>query len=307
MKRRNFLHTIAAVPVITTVNSRFPPVQSTGSGNVGTINRLKLSLNAYSFNKPLMDGSMDLDDLIEFCAGQGFFAVDITGYYFKGYPEVPSDEYIYQVKRKALSLGMEISGTGVRNDFTYTDAAKREESILLVKNWIDVAAKLGAPVIRIFAGNQEITGFSWDQAAEWIVRDILTCVEYGKKRGIVVAVKNHDDFIKTADQALKIIQMVNSEWFGLILDTGSFRQGDPYQEIARTVSTAVNWQIKEEIYLEQNQQKVDLIRLFTIIKNSSYRGYLPLETLGEGDPFTKVTSFMKEAKEALSSVDLMIY
>jgi len=307
MKRRNFLHTIAAVPVITTVNSRFPPVQSTGSGNFGNINRLKLSLNAYAFNKPLMDGSMDLDDLIEFCAGQGFFAVDITGYYFKGYPKVPSDEYIYQVKRKALSLGMEISGTGVRNDFTYTDTAKREESILLVKNWIDVAAKLGAPVIRIFAGNQEITGFSWDQAAEWIVRDILTCVEYGKKRGIVVAVQNHDDFIKTADQALKIIQMVNSEWFGLILDTGSFRQGDPYQEIARTVSTAVNWQIKEEIYFEQNQQKVDLIRLFTIIKNSSYRGYLPLETLGEGDPFSKVTSFMKEAKEALSSVDLRIY
>ena len=57
MKRRNFLHTIAAVPVITTVNSRFPPVQSTGSGNFGNINRLKLSLNAYSFNKPLMDGS----------------------------------------------------------------------------------------------------------------------------------------------------------------------------------------------------------------------------------------------------------
>ena len=302
MKRRNFLHTIAAVPVITAVNGRFPPVQSTGSGNVGTINRLKLSLNAYSFNKPLMDGNMDLDDLIEFCAGQGFFAVDITGYYFKGYPEVPSDEYIYQVKRKALSLGIEISGTGVRNDFTYTDASKREEGITLVKNWIDVAAKLGAPVIRIFAGNQEITGFSWDQAAEWIIRDILTCVEYGKKRGVVVAIQNHDDFIKTADQALKIIQMVNSEWFGLILDTGSFRQGDPYQEIARTVSTAVNWQIKEEIYAEQNQQKVDLIRLFTIIKNSSYRGYLPLETLGEGDPFTKVTSFMKEAKEALDKI-----
>jgi sugar phosphate isomerase/epimerase len=307
MKRRNFLHNMAALPVFAVVNNRFNPVQGQGSENSVSNNQLKLSLNAYSFNKPLLEGSMDLDGLLEFCAGQGFFAVDITGYYFKGYPEIPPDEYLYQVKRKALSLGIEISGTGVRNDFTYTDKAKREESLTLVKNWIDVAAKLGAPVIRIFAGNQEIKGYTWDQAAEWITRDIITCVEYGKKHGVVVAVQNHDDFIKTADQALKIIQMVNSEWFGLILDTGSFRQGDPYQEIARSVNTAVNWQIKEEVYFEQNPRNVDLTRLFTIIKNSTYRGYLPLETLGEGDPFAKVSAFMKQAKEALSSVDLMIY
>jgi len=302
MKRRNFLHNMAALPAFTVVNKRFNPIQGQGSENSGSNNRLKLSLNAYSFNKPLMDGTMNLDDLIEFCAGQGFFAVDITGYYFRGYPEIPPDEYLYQVKRKALSLGIEISGTGVRNDFTYTDKAKREESLTLVKNWIDVAAKLGAPVIRIFAGNQEIKGYTWDQAAEWITRDIITCVEYGKKRGVVVAVQNHDDFIKTADQALKIIHMINSEWFGLILDTGSFRQGDPYQEIVRTVNTAVNWQIKEEIYFEQNPRNVDLTRLFTIIKNSNYRGYLPLETLGEGDPFAKVSAFMKQAKEALDKV-----
>ncbi len=302
MKRRNFLHNMAALPVFTVVNNRFNPVQGQGSEKNGSNNRLKLSLNAYSFNKPLLEGSMDLDGLLEFCAGQGFFAVDITGYYFKGYPEIPPDEYLYQIKRKALSLGIEISGTGVRNDFTYTDKAKREESLTLVSNWIDVAAKLGAPVIRIFAGNQEIKGYTWDQAAEWITRDIITCVEYGKKRGVVVAVQNHDDFIKTADQALKIIQMVNSEWFGLILDTGSFRQGDPYEEIANSVNTAVNWQIKEEIFFAQKPQKVDLIRLFTIIKDSSYRGYLPLETLGEGDPFAKVSAFMKQAKAALDKV-----
>lgn len=48
--------------------------------------RLKSSLNGFSFNAPLMDGSMDIIDMLEFCAEVGFDGVDITGYYFKGYP-----------------------------------------------------------------------------------------------------------------------------------------------------------------------------------------------------------------------------
>jgi len=300
MQRRNFLRTVAALPVISVAHNRFDQDQLLK--NPGCSNKLKISLNAYSFNKLLLDGSMNLDDLLEFCAVQGFCAVDITGYYFKGYPTVPSDEDIYRVKRRALSKGVEISGTGVRNDFTYPDQAKRQENIDLIRKWTDVAAKLGAPVIRIFAGNQDLPGHTWDQAAEWVTRDIRTCVEYGKDRGVVVAIQNHDDFIKTADQALRIIQMVNSEWFGLILDTGSFRQGDPYVEISKTVHAAVNWQIKEEVYYGNQSGKVDLVKLFNIIKESAYRGYLPLETLGEGDPFTKVTAFMKQAREALDIV-----
>jgi sugar phosphate isomerase/epimerase len=302
MKRRNFLNAVIALPAVSTAGKGFRHLIDGPSERAENNNRLKISLNAYSFNKPLLDGRMDLNQLLEFCAEQGFFAVDIPGYYFKGYPEVPVDEYIYEVKRYAFLKGIDISGTGVRNDFTYTEEAKRKEGILLVKNWIDVAAKLGAPVIRIFAGNQGLEGHSWEQAAEWIVRDILECVECGKNQGVIVAIQNHDDFIKTANQALRILEMVNSAWFGLILDTGSYRQGDPYDEVAKTADYAVNWQIKEEVYFNQNSEKVDLIRLFKIIKASDYRGYLPLETLGEGDPFVKVSSFMKRAKEALEII-----
>ena len=101
---------------------------------------------------------MTISDMLDFCADTGFEGVDITGYYFKGYPQVPSDEYLFEIKRKAFRLGLEISGTGVRNDFTIADKTKREQEVALVKNWIEVAAKIGAPVIRIFAGNQKNEG-----------------------------------------------------------------------------------------------------------------------------------------------------
>ena len=116
-----------------------------------------------------------------------------------------------------------------------------------------------------------------------------------------MAIQNHNDFIKTADQAIEIIRRVNSDWFGLILDIGSFRT-DPYNEIAQTIPYAVNWQLKETVFVNGIEQKTDLNRLMKIISESGYRGYLPIETLGEGDPKVKVPRFLKEVREALNKV-----
>ena len=100
-----------------------------------------MSLNAFSFNALLSEKKMTLDELLETCAEIGFDGVDITAYYFPGYPNVPTDEYLHHIKRKAFRLGLDITGTGVRNDFTDPDKNKRAEHITLVKNWIDAAAK----------------------------------------------------------------------------------------------------------------------------------------------------------------------
>jgi hypothetical protein len=43
--------------------------------------------------------------------------------------------------------------------------------------------------------------------------------------------------------------------------------------------------------------KTDLDRLKKIIEASSFRGYLPIETLGEGDPKQKVAYMFQEVKK----------
>lgn len=261
--------------------------------------RLKVSLNAYSFNGPLTSGAMTLHDLLEFCARNGFDGVDLTGYYFPGYPLVASNDYLFQLKRKALKLGVGISGMGVRNDFSSLDAVKRMQDVLLVKNWIEVAAKMGAPVLRIFSGSVVPVGTSREQVLEWMTKDIGECAAYAGNYGVVLAVQNHHDFLKTAVQTIELIKRVDSPWFGLILDIGSFRDENPYDEIKQCIPYAVNWQIKERIYENNLERKVDLVKLFSLIRASEYRGYLPIETLG-GDSFAKVPAFLAEVKSALA-------
>src|ERR1700733_197911 len=133
--------------------------------------KLKLGLNAFSFDKALRDGSMTLSDAVHYCAKHGVDALDATGYYFPGYPAVPTDESVYNLKRTAFVNGVAISGTGVRNNFAVADAAARKSDVQMVKDWIVVASKLGAPAIRVFSGPVRPAGHSFDEALEWMVAD----------------------------------------------------------------------------------------------------------------------------------------
>ena len=267
------------------------------SRNKGTA--IKYSLNAYSFNKALRAGEMTLADVIDFCAGLGFSGLDATGYYFPGYPDVPADSYLYELKRKAFLNGITINGTGVKNDFAQANPDKRKNDVQMVKNWIEAAEKLGASVIRIFSGAKFAEDFTFDQVLEWMIPDIKECVEHGKKHGVIVGLQNHNDFAKTAAETIKIVEAVNSEWFGVILDTGSLRQSDPYEEIARLLPYAVSWQLKEKVWYGDKESPVDLKKIKQIIDRNGYRGFIPIETLGEGDPKIKIEALLAEIKNIL--------
>lgn len=284
----------------------FPGISGvyTGGGsskNIAKKENLKISLNAFSFDKPLRAGSMSLDDLLDFCAKTGFDGVDLTGYYFPGYPAVPTDEYIYHIKRKAFLLGIDLGCTGVRNDFTWADPVKREEEKKLVKDWIQVARKLGAPGVRIFAGVLSKEEYSWDQRAKWIVEAIRECADFGMENGVMIALQNHYDFIKSAPEVEQIMKMIDHSWVGLMLDIGSYHSPDPYADIASTAKYAITWQMKEKIFINDTQVDTDYKKIIDIVRKCGFRGYLPLETLGEGDPAVKVEALFKKVNSVLNS------
>ena len=307
MKRRFFIKSVAACASVAAFQrSASASVDAFSKGTSGTgantLNKTslpvktKISLNAYSFNKPLLSGEMTVPDMLEYAAQTGFEGVDLTGYYFPGYPVVPSDEYIYDIKRKAFRLGLEICGTGIRNDLSKVSASERADEKKRIKDWVVVASKLGAQTLRIFAGNNIPDGYTWDQAAAWISEDIKECARYAGEHGVVLALQNHNDFLKTADEVEKLLKMIDSQWVGLMLDIGCYRT-DPFAEIEQTIKHAVTWQVKEEMYINNKVVKTDIGRLKAIISNSDYRGYLPIETLGEGDPKQKVSRMFEEVKK----------
>ncbi len=303
------LNTFLLVSLISVcLSPLFLQAQSEKSLSIQT--NIKLALNAYSFNDVLTGkGQKDnkptltLPELLDWCATQNIDAVDLTGYYFPGYPDVPSDEYIYELKRKAFKLGIDISGTGIRNNFASPDPTVRAADVERAKQWIIVAEKLGAPVIRLFAGEVP-KGYEdkWDEVAGWMVKCFKECAAFGEKHGVIIGIQNHGDMIKTAEQHIKIWKAVDSKWAGLIVDTGNYKVADPYSDIASVIPYACNWQVKESVFEVGSPIKIDMNRLMKILKNSGYRGYLPVETLvGKSktyDPYSLVSEMIKKLKIA---------
>jgi sugar phosphate isomerase/epimerase len=314
LSRRNFLNRAALLPLGAAAAAGLgigssPAIAQTPIKRLGGA-KLKTSLNAYCFNKLLNDNlkgrgkGITLFELLDYCAEQNFDALDPTGYFFPGYPKVPADKYVNDFKRRAFQLGLDISGTGVRNDFATPDKAKRAADVQHVKEWIEVAARLGAPVLRVFAGT-EPKDHTWDQVSEWLVEELKKCVEHGQKYGVLIGIQNHWDYLKTSEQVLKIIKMVDSEWFGAIVDTGYFLTPDPYKDIAAVTPYAVNWQVKEKVDGQEMKVKTDLKKIVRIARDGGYRGYLPIETLSKKsgepdyDPRARAAQLLKELRDAM--------
>ncbi|XOV93708.1 MAG: sugar phosphate isomerase/epimerase family protein [Bacteroidota bacterium] len=291
MQRRKVLGQLALTPLILNSGFKFKPTIQD--------RRLQFSVNAYSFNQQLRDGQMNFDDMMEYAADIGLNAVDLTGYYFKSYPEIPDDKELFRLKKKALRLGLNISWTGVRNDFTVPDREARNADIEFIKNWLIVSQKLGATIMRIYAGRGDYTGYSKDQVKKWMAEDFKVCAEFAQKTGVIAALQHHNNFLFKADEVIDMIERVDSEWFGLILDVGSLDDPDPYSEIEKLAPYADYWFVKEHVTQNGKRVPVNMDKIATILKKSDYRGYISFESLSpDGDPKEIVKDMFSSFKKA---------
>ena len=260
--------------------------------------KLKLSLAAYSFRSYLSGDHRrwSLEEFIEFCATQQLDGTELTSYYF---PPQITDTYLNHLKQKAFLLGLDISGTAVRNNFCLPPGAARERELAHVKRWVDYAAKLGAPVIRIFSGGVP-RGHTLQEARDWCVETIEEACRYAGSKGVFLALENHGGISTTADDLLAIVRRVRSSWFGVNLDTGNFRSPDPYRDIERVAPYAINVQVKVEIQpVGSARQPADLGRIIGILKKAGYRGYVVLEYEAREDPLTAVPRYLDTLRKLL--------
>ena len=292
MLRRDFLGGLAAVPGLSLLPA-MDPVKRSGPAH------MKLSLAAYSFRTALAGAkkSMTLDDFVDLASTYDVDAVEPTSYYF---PDPPTPEYCRSLRRHAFLQGLSISGTAVRNTFTYPPGPQLDKEIDHVKRWIDLAAELHAPSIRIFAGDLQ-KGTSEADAQRWCIDAIARACEHAATRGVYLALENHGGIVSTPDKMLAIVRAVKSDWFGVNLDTGNFRGADPYAELARLAPYAVVVQVKTEVTVgKAPRQPADLARLIAMLRDVKYRGFVTLEYEADDDPRQAVPRHLQQLRKLVA-------
>jgi sugar phosphate isomerase/epimerase len=270
--------------------------------------KLMLSLAAYSFRQYFKEGKgidpktdpakrIDMLQFIDYCAEHDC-AAEITSYYF---PAKLTGEFLLQLKRHAFLRGVPFSGTSVGNTFTHPPGQKRDAEIKYVKEWIDHAAVLGAPHIRIFAGEVQ-RGSSKAEGKKLCIAALEECGDYAGKKGVLLGVENHGGIIGDASDLIEIMKAVKSQWVGVNLDSGNFHTLDPMRDFALCVPYAVNVQWKSEIQPAGSKDKKpsDLPLIAAILKEVNYQGYLTLEYEATEDPYTAVPRLLNQMRGVLA-------
>ncbi len=265
---------------------------------------MKLSLAAYSFNKflpnrgtaeQLAAAKMRLEDFIQFCADQNLDGTELTSYYF---PKEFSQAYLIAIKEQTFRLGLDVSGTAIGNDFCKPAGEEWDKQIQLTREWIDHSATMGAPVIRIFAGNIP-KGDTEAAAFERCVAGINKSLEYAAEKGVFLALENHGGITGTAEQLLKIVKAVSpSPWFGVNLDGGNFRSENVYAELEQIAPYAINAQVKVSVTPNGKKEPADLGRVIEILRKANYRGYVVLE-YEEADPYGEIPKVLADLRRLI--------
>lgn len=302
--RRGFLQGLAAVSAAAAmpplaVSHAAEPIIRNGASH------LKLSLAAYSFSRVLPTrgtpeqiaaAKFTLEKFIDFCAEQNLDGCELTGYYF---PQEITEEYLNSLKERTFRLGLDISGTAIGNDFCKPKGPAWDKELEMTRQWIDYAAIMGAPVIRIFAGNIPKDDTE-DAARERCIEGINRSLEYAAKKGVFLALENHGGITSTPEQMLKIIHGVTpSPWFGVNFDGGNFSTADPYADLEKIAPYAINAQLKVEMTPHGRAEPADLARVVNILRKANYRGYIVLEYEAKPDPFEVVPGHLKTLREII--------
>jgi sugar phosphate isomerase/epimerase len=291
--RRAFLGSVAVVPMtglcVEPFTRKGPP-------------RLRLSLAAYSFRDQFVKGKdgtpakMDMFRFLDYCAEHGCDGAELTSYYFE---DPATDAYLRQVQRHAFLRGVSVSGTAIGNTFTLPPGADREKELELTRTWIARAAVIGAPHIRVFAG--EAKGSPKADAKRRTIEALEEMGELAGRHGIFLGVENHGGIVAEADDLLEIVRTVRSPWVGINLDIGNFNTTDPYADLARCAPYAVNVQYKGLMRPRGSRQPVatDLPRVVKLLRDAGYQGWFVLEYEMPDDPYVRVPTMLDEMRAAL--------
>lgn len=271
---------------------------------------MKYAVSSYSFSGALRDGRLTLEQLPETAAAMGFDGIEFT--------DLPADSPFGSqaacadaLAERAAAAGLSVAAYTVGASlFTGTPQGDRAE-IQRLKGQVDIAARLGAPVMRHDAFWQRIpqlrAGRSFDGMLAVAAAGIREVAAYAAERGVCTCTENHGLLAQDSDRMERLFCAVDHENYGLLVDMGNFLcvDEDPAAAVSRLAPYAVHVHAKDMrrfpfgteapkgsfstrganrlLGVALGEGDVPVRQCLTILRQAGYDGWVSLEYEGTKD------------------------
>jgi Sugar phosphate isomerases/epimerases len=173
------------------------------------------------------------------------------------------------------------------NSFYSPDPALQAKAVAFGKKWIDIAAHLGSPSVRINMPPAK------DQKPEApvVAKSLKVLAAYGASKNVVVHHENDNPLSENPFFIADVLDRVNSPWERALPDCGNSFSALPREEAFRGLeqmfARAYGISHVKDVSMTAKGEAipVDLARVFAIAKQHNYQGYFSMEWDTEGDPY----------------------
>ena len=114
------------------------------------------------------------------------------------------------------ALGIVVTDLGASSNMHLKEPRERQKSLDEGRRFIDLAAKLEAPYVRMF-GDKIPPGEPREEVMKRVVNGFREMADHAKAAGVGVVIESHGDFTRSADLE-EILTRVHSEAFALCWD-----------------------------------------------------------------------------------------
>jgi len=261
----------------------------------------KLSLSQFSFASQFWTKKLDPLDFASKSKELGISGLDYCSMFFAD--KAKDTNYLNDLKKRAADNGsynlrIMVDLLGVPGSLGNLDDKLRLQQVEAHYQWIDAAATLGCPMIRV---NLDGEG-NPDDVAKASVDSLGRLLEYGKKQNIDVIVENHIGISCNGAWLAEVMKQVNNSHCGTLADFGNFcinrtkpetqdiagymktkclEEYDRYKGIAELMPFAKGVHAKTHLFdANGNDTETDFYRMFKIIKDSGFKDWVSIEYEG---------------------------
>lgn len=191
---------------------------------------MKIGLTSYSMNNYICGGVMSVTEVMRFAKEKGAEHIELVPFGFTLHDDKTgefNEELIAEIKKTSAELDLPLSNYAVLGDLLKFDLDARKAEVERLKRHIDVAAKLGLKYMRHDISSfrrplESNTPVAFEREFPIAVETCRELADYAAQYGITTLVENHGFFVNGSDRIIRLIEAVDRENFGMLLDTGNF-------------------------------------------------------------------------------------